>query len=690
MTVARAKWPEGDLGTSGERRTVTASHGSKQRQPKERLFRRISEVLRHASVPRPMWHLSPRERWHLLRDTLLGHAPIRGGLRPRDLPFDTYCRAAISTAARVHSLPSYTVRAAGPGSITFIEWLVVYSALVETRSTDDPAAAERFARDAVYDCIDELRRALRFDTPDVPIAECPFVHRMLGLLGLSQQEWERSDGRPGTTGFWRNRDDARLAVIMGRSSRPEAAQPRLSREEQEALGRIREGRFRLLTVRTRDVQGYLERGTRHWLMRGASAWCSQALSLVRDLLMEADGHAPGDVILLSDSDAIFSVLVPSTLTVEGVASRLERKLRDFWGGRSSGIPASDARFPRLAEYRAMAIAAGVDPAGVMPAIKIVGSRPLSAVDLCTGSFSRFKAPEESSVLFRGAAPTSAPCQVVSGDVRITDRSPPWLRDQGARSATAMGWTGVVWSLCGTTFRTHCHEGLAARIGSPHLRIIPVNQGDWLNAVALSEEPLAYVKIDGDTIGRRFRKTRIPRLPGLGLALADTVFRRLMAVAQAVFDQAGPGGTSTYLPFDTVYLGGDDLLCCIPQSVLPAVLDAFGRPLSGDRHWPNIAFTFAAIELPAKGELVQEGDRTPLTAMAAAATRGVGPALAYAKSLTKGEEDQLVANERILRGTLENAGATVDVIGDLETHGCVRGVRIRIRPRSARAGDVHGG
>ena len=85
-----------------------------------------------------------------------------------------------------------------------------------------------------------------------------------------------------------------------------------------------------------------------------------------------------------------------------------------------------------------------------------------------------------------------------------------------------------------------------------------------------------------------------------------------------------------------------------------------------------------------------GPTKGVTAMAAAATRGVGPALAYAKSLTKGEEDQLVANERILRGTLENAGATVDVIGDLKTPGCVRGVRIRIRPRRARGGDVHGG
>jgi hypothetical protein len=669
---------------------VTTARDGEARLPDNRLVKRIARVLRHASVPRPVWHLAPRDRWCLLRDTLLGHAPIRGGLRPRDLPFDAYCRSAIATAARVHCLPAYRVRSSEPGLIRFIDWLVVYSSLIEARSDGDSGARDAIARDAVYDCIDELRRAVRYDLPGVPLAECPFVHRMLGLLGMSQQEWERSDKRPGTAECWMNRDDARLAVIIGSAGHGRSALPRLSGEEQAALPRVIEARFRLFTVRTTDVQGYLARGKRHWLMRGASAWCSQSLSLARDLLLMDDGmeasSPPGAGILLSDSDAIFSIVASASLTVEAVADRLEKRLRAFWGDRAGGTPESDRRFPRFAEYRRIAIDEGVDPAGVMPVIKIQGSRPLTAVDLCTGRFSQFKSPDEVSVTFQRAVPNAPACSFVTDDSRITLKSPPWLRDEDRRSPRPVGWTGIVWSLCGTTFRTHCHEGLSARLRGVHLRIVPVNHGDWLKTLTLSDEPMIYVKIDGDAIGARFRRTRIPRLPGLGLALADTVSRRLMAAVEAVCRTSDQSEQPMCLPLDIVYLGGDDLLCCVPRSVLPTVLDAFGRPLAGDRKWRNVTFTFAAIELPARGKL---GSRTDLTDLAAAATRAVGPALTFAKSLTKAEHAAIPVNEASLRRLLGEAGAAVGTVGDMETHGCIRGVRIVIRPAGGPLGHAAG-
>lgn len=647
----------------------------------ERLSRRIARVLRHASVPRPVWHLSPGERWSLLRDTLLGHAPIRGGLRPRDLPFDAYCRAAIATAARVHALPAYDVGDAEQRSMRFIDWLVVYAALVAERSGHPDLDADVLARDAVYDCMYELRRALGFDSSCVPLAECPFIHRMIGLLGLSQQEWERSDGRGGASELWMNRDDARLAVIQANAFSACDATLRLSGSERAWLPRISEPRFRLLTVRMREVQDYIDRGKRHWLMRGASAWCSQALALTRDLVVgdDNDGAAP---ILLSDSDAIFAILAPEALTVEILTARLEERLRDFWSGaRMSGL-GCDRRFPRLKEWRRAAEASGVDPTGVMPVIGIQSSRPMAAVDLCTGRFSRFKALEEGTIDLRAVQPSLPACDVVLGDVGITERSPAWLRDVGTQSAATTGWTGIVWSLCGTTFRTHCHEGLAAQLGMQNLRIVPVNQGDWLRMLSMSDEPLTYVKIDGDSIGRRFRRSPIPRLPALGLTLANNVFHRLVAAASAIGRMRTNQAIPSCLPIDIVYLGGDDLLCCIPRVVLPTVLDAFGALSWRDRSWKAISFTFVAIELPGRCDLVRGADRSGLTAMAAAATRAVGAALDYAKSITKNEVARRDAREQKLRDTLAAAGAAVQSIGEIETHGCVRGMRIRIQPHWA--------
>lgn len=649
----------------------------------ERLSRRIARVLRHASVPRPVWHLTPRERWSLLRDTLLGHAPVRGGLRPRDLPFDAYCRAAIATTARVHALPAYDVGDEEQRSIRFIDWLVVYAALVAERSGHPDLDADVLARDAVYDCLYELRRALRFDCSGVPLSECPFIHRMIGLVGLSQQEWERSEGRGGTSELWMNRDDARSAVIRANALRAGDATLRLSGSERAGLQRIGEPRFRLLTVRMREVQDYLERGRRHWLMRGASAWCSQALALARDLVVgdDTDGATP---ILLSDSDAIFAILAPAALTVGKLTTRLEERLRDFWSGAPTSGPGCDRRFPRLAEWRRAAEASGVDPTGVMPVIGIQSSRPMSAVDLCTGRFSRFKALEEGTIEIRAVQPSLPACDVVLGDVGITERSPAWLRDVGTQSAATTGWTGIVWSLCGTTFRTHCHEGFAAQLGIPDLRIVPVNQGEWLRMLSMVDEPLTYVKIDGDAIGRRFRRSPIPRLPALGLTLANTVFHRLVAAASAISRMRTHEGHPPCLPMDIVYLGGDDLLCCIPRVALPMVLDAFGATSPRERRWKAISFTFVAIELPGRSDLVRGADRSGLTTMAAAATRAVGAALNYAKSITKNEASERDVREQRLQGILAAAGAAVHSIGEIETHGCVRGVRIRIRPQADRS------
>lgn len=655
-----------------------------------RLLTSICEVLRRASVPVPTWHLAPRDRWVMLRDTLLGHAPIRGGLRPRDLPFDPDAREAIHMAAEVHGLEPYEVRAAippkvgssplqpdgNPGAIAFRDWLVCYSALVEYRLGRAPDSHDQVCRQAVYDCIRELRRAMVGGESDKAVpAAYPIEHRMLGLLGLSQQEWTR---RQGTT---RDRDVARLGALLGVCDPSDIRAGSLSEADEQHLGVLQATRFRLVTIKTAKVQDYLARGTHHWLMRGASTWCAQALALARDLLLSDDSHA-GSVFLVTDCDAIVSLLAPQGISPHDLADSLQKRVSAFWGDEICDAAESDSRFPRLAKWRAKALSAGVPPSSVMPDIVFACSEPVSLAAFCSPrTTSGLPEPYRRIMQWRQDGLGDPPCAYVENDRALLPvETPEWLQERGPNSAAAMGWTSLVWSLCGSTFRTHAHEGLTATLRSKGLPLSPVHQGEWLQQLGMPSEPLVYVKIDGDRIGDQFRSARLAQLPEHSLSLSRAVFRRFRRVVKKLLEETS-GHQSAGLPIDLVYLGGDDLLCCVPRKLLPHLLKAFGRPLRSAPVWSSVSFTFVAIEMPPKDAMPRES----LLTMALAATRSVGPALEYAKTITKGLCQQTAEMEAALRDTLTTAGADLTCAGQLERYGCVRGIRMQIAPLPGRGG-----
>ena len=529
-----------------------------------RLLASISEVLRRASVPVPTWHLAPRERWAMLRDSLLGHAPIRGGLRPRDLPFDPDAREAIHMAADVHGLEPYEVRAAippeigssplqaegKPGTIAFRDWLVCYSAFVEHHLGHDHDSHDQVCRQAVYDCITELRRALVAGKSDEAIpAEYPIEDRMVGLLGLTQQEWLRL--RANTE----NRDAARLGALLHRCNPRDFSPGSVDAADAKRLSVLQSTRFRLITIKTSKVQDYLARGRRHWLMRGASTWCAQALALTRDLVLSDNSHA-GGVFLLSDSDAIVSFLGHEGISPHAIAAWLQMRVADFWGDDIREDVASDLRFPRLAKWRAKARSAGVAPSSVMPDIVLACSEPRSLAELCgPRTTSDQPEPYRCTLQWRKERFDDPQCAYVENDRALGIEAPEWLELRGRKNAAPMGWTSVVWSLCGSTFRTHAHEGLTAALRSGELPLSPVHQGEWLQLLGMQNEPLVYVKIDGDSIGDQFRSRRLPELPGLGLSLTRSVFRRFRRAVKTLLEKT-PGHRSAGLPIDLVYLGGE--------------------------------------------------------------------------------------------------------------------------------------
>lgn len=110
---------------------MTAPLTTVEQDKSEKIRDDLIQSLRMAAIDAPTWHLTPKDRWRLLRDTLLGHVTVRGRIRPRDLPLDASCQALIDVAAEISNLPPY---ACSGGKIRFRHWLTIFSLLPLAKS----------------------------------------------------------------------------------------------------------------------------------------------------------------------------------------------------------------------------------------------------------------------------------------------------------------------------------------------------------------------------------------------------------------------------------------------------------------------------------------------------------------------------------------------------------------------------
>lgn len=233
-----------------------------------------------------------------------------------------------------------------------------------------------------------------------------------------------------------------------------------------------------------------------------------------------------------------------------------------------------------------------------------------------------------------------PCPYVHDDVAITSIPPPWLETRGDNDGGAVeesfGFTCLVWSLCGTTLKAHWfhNAALTVRDLAPDLRMMPVHHGEWLKWLQAENEPLTFLKLDGDSVGKTFSCTPVPRRPYLSMELRRLVLARVMAATRAVVKQhvarkaghnAPEGATPRHptedpcfpcdgrnipLPADMVYVGGDDVFFCLPYSSVATFLAGFTAPVSNDHPepWRSLSFTYAAVTLPSAQELDPKSER----------------------------------------------------------------------------------
>lgn len=610
--------------------------------PSEEVLSAVLPVIRaleQCSVSRAIWHLDARERWQMVRDTLLGHPQVRGDLRPRDLPIDLKLREMLAGIA--------AFQARGPRTnkpeyrYCFGDWLYAFAVLVEPQIANAGADEPPVAHQAVYECFREIRRSLPWNRGIKPDSgefskNCPILHRLIAAAGWSIKDWHIIHRGHERLPLHETAAKARLAaraVLQPGANRP----PNGKGKDVARYEELQTPNLRLLTVMLEHVQSYIARGQKHWLMRGASAWCSQVLAFVRD---EVPSIVPG-ALLLSDSDVVVTFLIPASgsKSAEAVVDELWRR----WTADHFL-----SRFPRLAEVAAirllMANPEVFDVRTVLPDISIRIGESTSLLEL------RRHRPQSEDVLtpriadsaVRGRqhieARLNAPkCLHVKDDVVITPDPPAWLEvrgnNKGGKVSEAFGLTSLVWSLCGTTLKAHWFQNTATEFANlaPGMRMMPIHHREWLKWLGSEKEPLAFLKLDGDAVGHVFTATPIPRRPHLSIELNRLILKRVMSATEAVIRQQvvltnsraksmSPAekvqalregvpchGHDIPVPADLVYIGGDDIFFCLPQTSVATFLAGFSAQLTDEfaPEWNGLRFKFACVTLPSEPEEVDE-------------------------------------------------------------------------------------
>jgi hypothetical protein len=589
----------------------------------------IISALHHASVPVPTWHMAELDRWCLFRDFLFGNMRVRGSLRPRDLPLDATCMQVLEAATFVHSFPPYAVR---NGRISFRHWLTAFCLLNSVAK--DKTAERRIPPSQQLACVVmELVTALYAPEPaeDIPpesIAKHPFTQRLIGVLGLSQQEWDslwkKCQENTATRSVWLARFAALVMAIpdppqitngdrfawreeLARKIQQDGFPEVHAKKQRATLASLDERHCKQATLKIPGVQRYIARGKNHWNFRGASAWCSQTLGVARDLFLDAS-----EGLMSSDSDAIVAAWVPESSDETSLNNTLKSLMERLWAVSPDVTEPMHRRFPRLAEWLTQEInkLRADDPQCAplndtqLPEFSVRCKGPWSLLDICVQRVPKEQKTRCVADIPRPAADEAAECAHVIGHPPVFSSYPPWLRAHEGQQR--VGVAAVAWSLCGTTYRTHSHEGLCEAIGNRDLQLLPVHHGEWLDALGMPESRLTHLKLDGDGVGDRFRAEPLANSTLLSMELARSMQRRLIAGVRetlAVHKRDYPELTNRPLPIDVVYLGGDDLYVCLPWDLVDRFLVAFGTDDTGCAPWKTMTFTFIAARLQAKKDIL---------------------------------------------------------------------------------------
>jgi hypothetical protein len=565
----------------------------------------FQEILEQVSLPVLVPMMSAKSRWFLVVEIFLGHASIRGG-RSRDFPFSSQRRR---NADLCHQLIDIRYRfRPGKSKLNTGEHsaytLVLSLLLIETSncSIESELDAERHFTTALY----VLLESFFSDT------ELPGLWNLLGI-SLEGNELSSAKKKEYLRQTWLFAKElatvASTHIPPAHRAEPQPLLTTLYDLRPNTIECLKNNTACFLYLKSRKIQTYLDKCLRPFIQRGASYWCSQITSRIRDIILEqlSDSYS-----LFIDNDAVTVFIGKHSVCLAALEATIRQRLFSASGDEISSSFISQ-HYPRLTPYLQAAINESLTTSSVIPEFSIELRENISLFQIASEClFIASESQENTQILTIKNTDMKPllgdPCYGRRGDTRINHPSysvPLWYNPSGNQ---AYGWASIVFSLAGMAYNRMTNESVRELLRKEfNLSVLPVKtQKELLSNISIPCDKLCYVKFDGDKVGQLFTSRPILQRPTLSIQLEDLM---RSAWVESLAEMIKKFSLSI-VPADLLYFGGDDLLAIIPEALCSDFLNFYDESLlklSGTTCQVNFTYAVISYELYSETNTSAEED-----------------------------------------------------------------------------------
>lgn len=569
----------------------------------------IEELLNASSTSVPIAQLSCLSRYEIFIDLLRGHVPFRGG-KIRDFPMSRYRFIAGRLFEYLCDKSVKEITRKGKKiKPSFASYINVFY-LVEKTGRESVLKIDDYNQNEYFNLlILNISKMLFSDSKDS-------VRHLTMLLGVSNSEFNQFYDKklPGKLRDI-NKYTEHLLVIANHDFKSNDKIKEIMScygINEKQLESLRTRKVKIISIKTKDVQSYLDRCKSLFILRGASYWCSQVMSIVRDLVLE---ELDINSSILVDSDSII-LLFSNDNTDRELLKIVKSKLIG-----SEGTKQIIKKHPRMESY--------IDDfsSDVFPNIGILEFYNISVFDLATDKgIVRTQFNSEKDKIEFESIKGEYQCTLVNNKFSSKPGFiPEWYTK--VKPDNSFSFDATLFSLCEISFNQQTI--IESKFQLELETRVKINYSQYGSRVPKElglKKEISYLKYDGDDIGKKFTSISSIERPILSFSLESRIKRALIDALvhlEKTIDKK-------HLVHDLIYSGGDDLFLSLPTEYEAYFIKAMNISLMNQL--PEFQFTCSVIR-------VEQSDSHKETMIHSLVSLLSNDLLTYAKSqLKKNVED----------------------------------------------------
>lgn len=559
----------------------------------------ICSLLQQTSGDSLIALLNARLRWKLLTELCLGHARIKNG-RSRDYPFFT--ARSLNTKLSLHFIRERKAFYPGINSekiVTFTQYDMLVSLVLLELSEQKSFPLNSLAEEEHYSiALNVLVNELFSDSETT---EKDRISRLLGISGLGEDATRASSQY--------KKDYIRFAHVITALSTHHQALQGLTKSEAKAflveeyqlrpkdIARLNDLAIDLIVIKTKQVQTFIDRCKLPFIQRGASYWCSQILARCRNKVEAIHNKRS---LILTDCDSVSIQAVGEAREAEQIKELLEAEFTDPVLKTRISEQFIANLYPRLLPYYREAKQQQLNTVEALPNLDI-DRRHYSLFDFIVersalSDFCLETSKGLESLRFQSKPFHEGNCSGRHGDTTFKNKPfaiPSWFNK---RKGEAYGWPSTVYSLVGMSYKQVTNSVITQTLSELVKKDIqvPRSHKELLSSGTTKQANLAYIKLDGDGVGKMFTSLSPIHRPSLSIRV-ETFIRQCWITTMAnLITQY----QLDLLPADLLYFGGDDLFCVLPEAYLESFLKVFDEEvkIQNKQHQLELSFSYACILL----------------------------------------------------------------------------------------------